>query len=183
MNRLLLRELHHDRSTDEMWFILGSRSVRFSKVKVCLITGLKFGVIPDMTQIEEVENGLHQRYFSSRDLITLEELQARILQGEWQQQYNLVKLCLVLLLNCFLIGLEEREYIPIWQLLLVDDLASFEAFPWGSHVYKYSIYGFIDALYDRRQRFQQRQEKKGIENHKKERYSIFGFAYALLVRI
>ncbi|KAK0582621.1 hypothetical protein LWI29_027732 [Acer saccharum] len=181
VHRLLLRELHHDGPTDEMRFMLGSRSVRFSKVEFCLITGLKFGVIPDMTQIEEVENGLHQRYFNSRDSITLEELQARILQGEWQQQYDVVKLCLVLLLNCFLIGLDEREYIPIWQLRLVDDLVSFEAFPWGSHVYKYSIYGFINALHGRRQRFQERQEKKGIENHKKEKYSIFGFSYALLI--
>ena len=97
--RLLLLELHHDGPTDEMQFMLGSRSVRFSKVEFCLITELKFGVIPDMTQIEEVENGLHQRYFSSCDSITLEELQARILQGEWQQQYDVVKLCLFLVLK------------------------------------------------------------------------------------
>ncbi|KAK3193025.1 hypothetical protein Dsin_024335 [Dipteronia sinensis] len=181
VHRLLLRELHHDGPTDEMRFMLGRHSVRFSKVEFYLITGLKFGIIPDMTQIEAVENGIHQRYFGGRDLITLEELQAMIQLGQWEQQYDVVKLCLVLLLNCFLIGLDEREFIPLWQLRLVEDLVSFEAFPWGSHVYKYSIYGFINALHGRRQRFEKRQQKKGIENHKKERYSIFGFSYVLLI--
>ncbi|KAK3226793.1 hypothetical protein Dsin_006655 [Dipteronia sinensis] len=50
VHRLLLRELHHDGPQDEMIFLLGTRSVRFSKVEFCLITGMKFGVIPDTTR-------------------------------------------------------------------------------------------------------------------------------------
>ncbi|KAK2638144.1 hypothetical protein Ddye_025939 [Dipteronia dyeriana] len=61
IHRLLLRELNHKSPTDEMQFMLGNQSVRFSKVEFCLITGLRFGVIPDTSVYAEVENGIHQR--------------------------------------------------------------------------------------------------------------------------
>ena len=70
----LLRELHHDESTDEMRFMLGKHSVRFSRVYFCLITGLKFRAIPDTTLYEDMENGIHQRYFSGRELVSLPNL-------------------------------------------------------------------------------------------------------------
>ena len=64
VHRLLLRELHHNGPKDEMRFLLGNRMVRFSKVEFCLITGLKFGVIPDTASYDMVvQNGIHDRYF------------------------------------------------------------------------------------------------------------------------
>ncbi|KAI9153046.1 hypothetical protein LWI28_004952 [Acer negundo] len=61
VHRLLIRELHHDGPEDEMRFLLGRHSVRFSKVEFCLITGLKFGELPDTSTYDMVENGIHQR--------------------------------------------------------------------------------------------------------------------------
>ncbi|KAK2656293.1 hypothetical protein Ddye_009345 [Dipteronia dyeriana] len=74
IHRLLLRELHHDGLTDELQFMLGNQSVRFLKVKFCLITGLRFGVVPDTTKYAAVENGIHQRYFPGADEVSLEEI-------------------------------------------------------------------------------------------------------------
>ena len=54
VHRLLLLELHHDGPEDEMRFLLGNRTVRFSKVEFCLITRLKFGVIPDIESYDMV---------------------------------------------------------------------------------------------------------------------------------
>ncbi|KAK3182822.1 hypothetical protein Dsin_030108 [Dipteronia sinensis] len=51
VHRLLMRELHYDGLEDEMRFMLGHHLVWFSKIKFCLIIGLKFGVIPDTTEI------------------------------------------------------------------------------------------------------------------------------------
>ncbi|KAK3198902.1 hypothetical protein Dsin_022317 [Dipteronia sinensis] len=85
----------------------------------------------------------------------------RIEQDQWQMQSDAVKLCLLYLLNCVLIGAEERNSAPIWQLHLIDDL---DAFPWGSHVYKHSIFGFKKVILSR-----------------SSRYNIYGLAYALLV--
>ncbi|KAK3217897.1 hypothetical protein Dsin_011867 [Dipteronia sinensis] len=119
VHRLLMRGLHHDGPEDEMRFMLGHHSVWFSKVEFCLITGLKFGVIPDMTTYQT--------------------------SGIFDQQYDAVKLCLLYMLN-WMMGLDEREKIPVWQFRLVDDLDAFDVFPWGAHVYRQSIYGFKHAL-------------------------------------
>ncbi|KAK2658922.1 hypothetical protein Ddye_005455 [Dipteronia dyeriana] len=63
IHQLLLRELDHDWPTDEIRFLLGNHMVWFSKVKFCLITGLRFGVVPDTGVYVAVENGIHQWYF------------------------------------------------------------------------------------------------------------------------
>ncbi|KAK3204182.1 hypothetical protein Dsin_018228 [Dipteronia sinensis] len=118
IHRLLLCELHHDRPSDEMRFMLGPRSIWFSKVEFSLITGLKFGAIPDMMVYQDVANGLHHRYFGGRAAITFAKLKARI-----------------------------------EQLRLVDDLDAFNAFLWGSLVYKHSIFGFEKAILSKSTRF------------------------------
>ncbi|KAK3198923.1 hypothetical protein Dsin_022338 [Dipteronia sinensis] len=97
-------------------------------------------------------------------LCTFAKLEARIEQGQWQVQSDAVKLCLLYMLNCVLIGAEERNYVPIWQLHLIDDLDAFNAFPWGSHVYKHSIFGFKKVILSRPMR-----------------YNLYGLAYAILV--
>ncbi|KAK2644815.1 hypothetical protein Ddye_020010 [Dipteronia dyeriana] len=74
IHQLLLRELDHDGPTDEMRFLLGNHVVRFSKVEFSLITGLRFGVVPDTSMYVAVENDIHERYFSAHDEISLDDL-------------------------------------------------------------------------------------------------------------
>ncbi|KAK3198473.1 hypothetical protein Dsin_021888 [Dipteronia sinensis] len=179
--RLLLRELHHDRSEDEMRFMLGPRSVRFSKVEFCLITGLKFGVIPDTTRYEMVQNGIHQRYFNGVAEVDYEQLRAVLRISVFEEQYDAVKLCLIYILNWILMWLDEREKVPLWQIRLVEDLDTFDAFPWGAHVYRQSIFGFKHALDGRHERYERRQQEKGADVHTVETYNIYGLAHALLV--
>ncbi|KAI9182208.1 hypothetical protein LWI28_023143 [Acer negundo] len=157
VHRLLIRELHHDGPEDEMRFLLGRHSVRFSKVEFCLITGLKFGELPDTSTYDMVENGIHQRYFEGRDEVEYAELKAVLRIGD------------------------EREKVPVWQFRLVEDLDAFDAFPWGAHVYRRSIYGFKHALDGRRRRFEQRQRRKGVDVHTTETYNIYGLTHALLI--
>ncbi|KAK2662289.1 hypothetical protein Ddye_000863 [Dipteronia dyeriana] len=53
--------------------MLRNQSVRFLKVEFCLITRLRFGVVPDITGYAEVENGIHQWYFPEADEFWLVE--------------------------------------------------------------------------------------------------------------
>ncbi|KAK3223175.1 hypothetical protein Dsin_010200 [Dipteronia sinensis] len=76
VHRLLLRELHHNGLKDVMRFMLGRHSVRLSKLELYLITRLKFGVIPNTTRYEIVQNGMHQLYFSGVDEVEFEQLRA-----------------------------------------------------------------------------------------------------------
>ncbi|KAK2635263.1 hypothetical protein Ddye_030055 [Dipteronia dyeriana] len=129
VHRLLLQEIHHDGSPDELRFLLGIVSVRFSKIKFCLITGLEFGIVPDTPEYLKVENGIHLMCFGGRNEIKIEELKKKVQQGQWAEQFDVVKLCLLLLLHVFLIGGDERGSVPIWQVRLVDNLDGFNAFP------------------------------------------------------
>ncbi|KAK3193070.1 hypothetical protein Dsin_024380 [Dipteronia sinensis] len=157
VHRLLLHELHHDGPEDEMRFMLGPHSVRFSKVEFCPITRLKFGVIPDTRRYEMVQTGIHQRYFGGVADMDYEHLRAVLRIGIFEQQYDVMKLCLLYMLNKILMGLDEREKVPLWQTRLVEDLNAFDAFPWGAHVYRQSIFGFKHALDGRREWYERRQ--------------------------
>ncbi|KAK3189170.1 hypothetical protein Dsin_028731 [Dipteronia sinensis] len=82
VHRVLLLELFHDGPSDEMRFMLGLRSILFSRVEFCLITGLKFGAIPHTELYEDVSNGIHHMYFGGQDVVTFAELEARIEKGQ-----------------------------------------------------------------------------------------------------
>ncbi|KAK2652330.1 hypothetical protein Ddye_012186 [Dipteronia dyeriana] len=146
IHQLLLWEVHHNRPSDEMRFILGTHEVRFSKVEFCLITGLWFRVVPDMSRYVIMDNGQHHRYFGGKGEISSVELRDVLRCGEFQQAYDSVMLCLIYMLNWILMGLDEGVKIPVWQLLLVDDLDAFDAFLWGAHMYSHSIYSFKHAF-------------------------------------
>ncbi|KAK2647888.1 hypothetical protein Ddye_015377 [Dipteronia dyeriana] len=120
--------------------------VRFLKVEFCLITGLRFGVVPDTGVYAAVENDIHQWYFPRADEVSLEELRVVLTLGEFQEAYNAVKLCLIYIMNWIFMGVDERFKIPVWQFRLVEDFTTFDASPWGARVYRHSILSFKHAL-------------------------------------
>ncbi|KAK2665899.1 hypothetical protein Ddye_004473 [Dipteronia dyeriana] len=46
---------------------------------------LKFRAIPNTNVYDKVENGIYQRYFGGRDVVSFSELEARIQQGQWEE--------------------------------------------------------------------------------------------------
>ncbi|KAK2655396.1 hypothetical protein Ddye_008448 [Dipteronia dyeriana] len=115
IHQLLLRELDHDGPTDEIRFLLGNHVVRFSNVEFILVTGLRFGVIPDTSMYVAIENGIHERYFPTHDEVSLDDLRVVLTQGEFEKAFDVVKLCLIYMLNWILMGVDERLKIPVWQ--------------------------------------------------------------------
>ncbi|KAI9156833.1 hypothetical protein LWI28_012845 [Acer negundo] len=111
-----------------MRFLLGKHLIRFSKVEFCLITGLKFEVIPDRAMYDMVENGILELCFQGKD-IEFELLRAVLQIGIFVEQYDAVKLCLLFMLNWILMEVEEQDKVPVWRWRLVEDLDAFDAFP------------------------------------------------------
>ncbi|KAK1563328.1 hypothetical protein Q3G72_026115 [Acer saccharum] len=134
-----------------------------------------------MSTYDVAENGIHQQYFEGQDDVEFGELRVVLWISVFAEQYDTVKLCLLYMLNWILMGLDEREKVPLWQFRLIEDLDALDAFPWGAHVYRRSISGFKHALDGRRERFKKRQREKGVEVHKVETYNIYGLTYALLI--
>ncbi|KAK2648973.1 hypothetical protein Ddye_016462 [Dipteronia dyeriana] len=179
IHRLLLRELDHTRPTDEMRLLLENHMLWFSKVEFYLITGLRFGVVPDTGLYAAVENGIHQRYFPRGDEVSLEELRVVLSLREFQEAYDAVKLCLIYMLNWMLIGVDERFKILVWQFRLVEDLTAFDAFLWGAHIYRHSILSFKHVLPRRSE--ERGQQSQGDVVHTVEEYNIYGLSHALLI--
>ncbi|KAK2646188.1 hypothetical protein Ddye_021383 [Dipteronia dyeriana] len=125
-----------------MRFMLGHHSVKFSKVEFCLITGLHFGAISDMTMYDSVENDIHEQHFPGIDEVDREQLRVVLSLGIFEQPYSAVRLYLIYILNWILIGVDERVKFPVWLFWLVEDL---DAFLCGAHVYS-SLYNEKDRL-------------------------------------
>ncbi|KAK2648720.1 hypothetical protein Ddye_016209 [Dipteronia dyeriana] len=82
VHQLLLRDVHHNGPSDEMWFMIGTHEVRFSKVEFGLITGLWFDVLPDTSRYVSFDNGLYHRYFGGKDEISSLELRDVLRRGD-----------------------------------------------------------------------------------------------------
>ncbi|KAK2645095.1 hypothetical protein Ddye_020290 [Dipteronia dyeriana] len=113
VHQLLLRDLYHKGPTDEIQFMLENRLVRFSKVKFYLITGLRFGVVPDTSVYVKVENDIHQRYFPGADEGSFEDIRVALTLKKFQEVYDDVKLYLIYILNWILMGVDEKFKIPV----------------------------------------------------------------------
>ncbi|KAK2656075.1 hypothetical protein Ddye_009127 [Dipteronia dyeriana] len=160
---LFLRELHHEGPTYEKRFLFGNHSMRFSNVEFCLITRLHFGIVPDTTRYEALENDLRQRYFGGIDEVSFEDLRVVLTLGEFQAAYDVVKHYFIYILSWILMGLDKRFKIPIWQFQLVGNLDALDTFPWGAHMYRNSICSFKQALDGRPKGFERRRHAKGID--------------------
>ncbi|KAK2641109.1 hypothetical protein Ddye_022872 [Dipteronia dyeriana] len=119
--RLLLWELDYNGPTGEMRFLLWNHLVMFSKVEFYLITGLRFGVVPDTSLYAAVENDIHQRYFPGADEVSFKELMVDLTLREFQEVCNVMKLCLIFMLN----GREIQDFslaVSVFAFEVISDL-------------------------------------------------------------
>ncbi|KAL5780141.1 hypothetical protein ACOSQ2_010878 [Xanthoceras sorbifolium] len=142
---LLLMEIWHDSPRDEKRFRLGQHIVQFSKVEFCLITRLKFDQISDTSAYADVLNDIHSKYFRKRTDVKVEDVKFLLKRRQYAIPHDALKLLLILMLQNFLYGSDDKTNIPVWVLQLVDDLETFDAFLWGSYIYSNSILSYMLA--------------------------------------
>ncbi|KAK1559278.1 hypothetical protein Q3G72_012746 [Acer saccharum] len=68
-----------DASPDEMWFFIGGKKARFSRVEFCLATGLEFGHLTDICEkeYEVLNNSIHKHYFVGEKNLRLQTIYDR----------------------------------------------------------------------------------------------------------
>ncbi|KAL5814586.1 hypothetical protein ACOSQ4_025227 [Xanthoceras sorbifolium] len=183
-HHLLLREVDiKGTSTHEMWFLIGSNIIRFSRVEFGLVTGLKFGKNKETPH--QISERLGQRirriHFNDAKKIyvdTLETYYSAYIPKD-EEDDEILKLALLLFLEVTLLGKDKRTQIDYFCMQLVDDLDAFNEFPWGSFIFARTIHSLSNCCKDRANRFKERQEKN--PKHKEERYNIYGFIFAFQV--
>ncbi|KAK2663700.1 hypothetical protein Ddye_002274 [Dipteronia dyeriana] len=86
---------------------------------------------------------------------------------------DMVKLALVLFLEMTLVGKDDRNAIMYWALQLVDDLDTFNSFPWGTFLYSRTFNSLSTCVVGRDDKYKER--LKSPAKLKAEKYNVYGY--------
>ncbi|KAL6277276.1 hypothetical protein ACE6H2_020877 [Prunus campanulata] len=103
---------------DGLSFLIGCDVAQFTRQDFCLISGLRFGEVPEVSSGESAEIRLQKRYFIDEG-ITCNALEEAFLRCK--ERDDLVVL-----------GRDKHLNINVNYLTLVEDLDAFNRYPWGS---------------------------------------------------
>ncbi|XP_076920834.1 uncharacterized protein LOC143582070 [Bidens hawaiensis] len=162
-----------------LYFHVGGRELRFGPEEFCLITGLQF-----------IPHHRRQHSIQERPGVTFKErvfgrVQASLKVSDLKTVFNCsldqlsdldaVRICLLMLLEVGFMGGQSKLVLDPTLLQLVEDLDSWNSYPWGSHIWKV-VYGQLhNALATRSARF------ASIPTTRHRRYSLHGFIWAFKV--
>ncbi|KAI5350503.1 hypothetical protein L3X38_003394 [Prunus dulcis] len=110
-------------------FLLGCDVAQFTRQDFCLITGLRFGEVPEVSSGESDEIRLQKRYFIDEG-ITCNALEEAFLRCT--EEDDIYKLALVYFAELVVLGRDKHLNINLNYLTLVEDLDAFNRYPWGS---------------------------------------------------
>ncbi|KAI5350438.1 hypothetical protein L3X38_003329 [Prunus dulcis] len=114
---------------DGLSFLLGCDVAQFTRQDFCLITGLRFGEVPEVSSGESDEIRLQKRYFIDEG-ITCNALEEAFLRCT--EEDDIYKLALVYFTELVVLGRDKHLNINLNYLTLVEDLDAFNRYPWGS---------------------------------------------------
>ncbi|XP_073312057.1 uncharacterized protein [Primulina huaijiensis] len=130
-----------DSSSDDLWMVVRKRSVRFSLLEYCLITGLDCAIEPEDLPDRGVFGTTH---FAGKYEIVLSDLEGKIIvqeQNETGIDVEKIKMA-SLYFCCAVFGEATRKKttkIDLKYLRLVDDLDKFNHYPWGRVAYRDAV--------------------------------------------
>ncbi|WKA03569.1 hypothetical protein VitviT2T_021671 [Vitis vinifera] len=189
VHQLLLRQCE-TKKDNEIWILLKSKGLRFSKEEFALITGLSFGPI---TKCDKKSLRIRDTYFKGENKVRNDELEKVFLSlGEEKKKKKnkknkkkgfedeeVIKLALLYFLEHVLFGKEGKNLIDMEWVALVDNLEAFNKYPWGGICYERTLFGLQRALENRVSKYQDKKKTKG--EAAVEAYSLVGFPYAFQV--
>ncbi|VVA41523.1 PREDICTED: LOC109947069 isoform, partial [Prunus dulcis] len=114
---------------DGLSFLLGCGVAQFTRQDFCLITGLRFGEVPEVSNGESDGIRLRERYFINEG-ITCNALEEAFLRCT--EEDDIYKLALVYFAELVVLGRDKHLNINLNYRTLVEDLDAFNRYPWGS---------------------------------------------------
>ncbi|CAL2240348.1 unnamed protein product [Prunus armeniaca] len=113
---------------DVLSFLIGCDVAQFTRQDFCLISGLRFGEVPEVSSGESDEIRLQKRYFIDEG-ITCNALEEAFVKCT--EEDDVYKLALVYFAELVVLGRDKHLNINLNYLTLVEDLDAFNRFPWG----------------------------------------------------
>lgn len=158
---------------EELLYHVDGTLLRFSKQDFCLITGLLFGEEnkrshnSPMALIGRIfHNVEHWREVTVGDLYKLMGNNFCNLTDE-----DAVRVGLLLVLDLVFLGRQKDYTVQDWTLQLVEDINSWNRYPWGSLIWRVTFQQLYNAI-----------SKRTNENKEPKKYTLSGFIYAFKVR-
>ncbi|KAK2640623.1 hypothetical protein Ddye_028418 [Dipteronia dyeriana] len=121
--------------------------------------------IPGVTREDE----FHFLIFQGDENLQLKHVWEKFMGGQFEQPNDGLKMALVLIANNVLFGQDLRRKVSLWLFALVEDLKSFDSFPWGSYVYMMTIHYLSQG-------FRSANASRKVVAY----YNLYGFPWALL---
>lgn len=122
----------------EIWFGVGGQAIRMSPREYALVTGLNFGSssFDHAARHEPMGLGTYMR-FTGGMRIRVNELLTRFTEKnvDVSIEEDYLKAANILALYSFVLASSERKKIDPWVWVMVDNLALWNRFPWGTYSY------------------------------------------------
>ncbi|KAF3436907.1 hypothetical protein FNV43_RR19660 [Rhamnella rubrinervis] len=129
---LLRRHVHTSNNMKYLEFNFGGNKAQFRKNEFGIITGLKMGPVPANNPASSYDR-IRDNYFNGFDVITNAMVKdAYTNTTQWMEDDDMVKLSLLYILECSLLGKESHSEIKLDHMSMVDDLPTFNAYPGGN---------------------------------------------------
>ncbi|KAE8671069.1 hypothetical protein F3Y22_tig00111996pilonHSYRG00069 [Hibiscus syriacus] len=146
------------RRDEEIWFDFPPAYMCFGREEFCLITGLHFGhddvdrYTRHITRLSWFSRVFPQ-LSTEKSNLHVEDL-TRLLNKKdgftRMDDIDVVRVCLLILLQAGFLGREGRQPIPNDLIKLVEDLNAWNMFPWGSYLWKATWNKLSSAFDDRK---------------------------------
>ncbi|KAK0596297.1 hypothetical protein LWI29_014458 [Acer saccharum] len=165
----LKREIIHPKGQreDEMWFGLGKSKARFGQEEFCVCSGLNMGQLPEgfANNSEVQDDSMLRRIFKGRRP-TAKLLYATLSKMTSEQSEDAYKMLNIYMVRQFF-GTDDGRTTAIsgWLFSLVENEEEFKNFPWGSYIFRFTLY-FLKAVLQKRLSQLRGEAKKGGNNGK-----------------
>ncbi|KAK2640916.1 hypothetical protein Ddye_022679 [Dipteronia dyeriana] len=176
-----------------MWFAVGGKTFRFFIEEFCLITGLECGHDPPL-EVKEKKDGCGS--FRSSMLNGEVRFNNKTLEANFKSAYSdsdedMVKLALLYFLETVLFGKDQKVFIGAHHVELLEDLDTFNKYPWGRKCYETTLNSLQRDLRKMAKDYhitskktvsgKKRKRQANKENDGIRQYALHGFPYAFQI--
>ncbi|PWA52048.1 phospholipase-like protein [Artemisia annua] len=196
MNLFLQHQVYVPDVTEEcspITFHIGDNRLQFGRKEFCLVTGLRFGkpVVVDDKEITYVP--FCERVFPDKSLPGPTQYNVKgqhfvniVLDDKFDKTWlalsdeDAVRICLVVVAVVILSGREKRFNIPRHIMVLVEDFAAFNAYPWGEYLWQIFYLRTVNAVpkHANHHTTNKNKNKEFVPT-----YNLYGFVWAFKIWI